>query len=55
MFSFCSDVEVFGHVIKRSWLYKCPVNKLHSGGLQRPHSADHVAINWRKGTAMKDL
>jgi len=29
---------------------KCPVSKLHDGGL---HSADSVAVNWLERTALK--
>jgi len=27
---------------------ECPVSELHDGGLQRLHSADAVAANWKE-------
>ena len=39
----------------RGTVHKCPVSKLHDGGLQRLYCADDVAVNWLEGMAMKEI
>ena len=39
----------------RGTVHKCPVSKLHDGGLQRLYCADDVAGNWLEGMAMKEI
>ena len=42
----CGMVQTVSHIVD-----ECPGSKLHDGGLQRPHSADDVAVTWLEGTA----